>query len=201
MELVRNDLIVDENVPYTKNIDVDIRDIEQGSIQIDTVDKTPAAKTFAPADIEVATCIVTEANHGFVTGLKVGMTSATTLPAGIAATAYVIKVDDDSYKLAASLADALAGTPFTITDQGTGNHTTTPAALASTTVTVAIQASNDGVTYKAYASNIVTATITGTSTELKDMTDKLHYAYLRVVITCAAGLLGLKVRLFGKRYR
>lgn len=201
MDIIRNDLIVDGSYCYSSNVDVDIANIDQGSIQIDTVDLTPAAKAFAPTDIVVATSVITEAAHGFVTGLKVLMTSATTLPAGILSPAYVIKLTNNTYTLAASLADALAGTPFTITDQGTGNHTTTPSALNSTVVTVAIQASNDGVTYKAYASNITTATITGTSTELKDMTDKLNYRFLRVVITAAAGLLGLKVRLYGKRYR
>ena len=135
MDIIRNDLIVDGSYCYISNVDVDIANIDQGSIQIDTVDLTPAAKVFAPTDIVVATSVIQETAHNFVTGLKVLMTSATTLPAGILSPAYVIKLTDNTYTLASSLANALAGTPFTITDQGTGNHTTTPSALNSTTVT------------------------------------------------------------------
>lgn len=202
MEIVRNDLIVDASYCYSSTVDVDIANIDQGSIQIDTVDLTGAAKVFVPADIDLDLDTVTIADHGLLNGQKVVTTTADTAPGGLdAGTYYIIVLDEDTIQFADSLAHALAGTALDLTTGAVDDQTITPSALASTTVTVAIQASNDGVTYTAYASDIITTTITGTSTELKDMTDKLNYRYLRVVITAAAGLLGLTVRLYGKRYR
>ena len=64
--------------------------------------------------------------HGFSTGDRVRLTtSAADLPNGYAVdtTYYVIKVSADTLKLAASDADATAGTPVTISDDGTGTHT------------------------------------------------------------------------------
>lgn len=66
--------------------------------------------------------------HGFETGDRVRLTtSAADLPNGFAVdtTYYVIKVSADTLKLAASDADATAGTPVTISDDGTGTHTIT----------------------------------------------------------------------------
>jgi hypothetical protein len=80
------------------------------------------------------------------TGLKVRLTTATTLPAGLAlATDYfVIKVSAGVFKLAASLVDALAGTAVDVTDAGTGAHTVTPVALSASTK---LQKSNDGTNW------------------------------------------------------
>lgn len=64
--------------------------------------------------------------HGLETGDgPIRLTTTTTLPAGLSlATDYwVIKVDADNFQLAASLADAYAGTEVPISDNGTGTHT------------------------------------------------------------------------------
>jgi len=60
-----------------------------------------------------------------LTGTRVRLTTTTTLPAGLALATdyYVIKVDDSTFKLATSYANAIAGTPINITDAGTGTHT------------------------------------------------------------------------------
>ena len=83
-----------------------------------------ADQTFTAA----ATDIVTAAGHGMYTGQKIRVSSAGTLPAGIVAATdyYAIVLSSSTFKLAASLVDALAGTPvIDITDAGTGIHTFT----------------------------------------------------------------------------
>lgn len=62
-----------------------------------------------------------------LTGTRVRLTTTTTLPAGLATGTdyYVIRVDNDTFKLATSYANAIAGTQINITDAGTGTHTIT----------------------------------------------------------------------------
>lgn len=84
--------------------------------------------TFATTDVIVAADTITEAGHGMQTGDgPIRVSSSTTLPAGLAAATdyWVIRVDDNTIKLATSKANALAGTAINITDQGTGTHTLT----------------------------------------------------------------------------
>jgi hypothetical protein len=117
---------------------IDLRDANSFSVQALVDVNTPAAVTFAPADVTVAANTVTEAAHGLFTGLKGQLTTVTTLPAGLSAATdyFVIVVDSSTFKLATSLANALAGTAVDITDQGVGDHTFTPMALADATVKV-----------------------------------------------------------------
>ena len=68
----------------------------------------------------------TAADHGLETGDgPAQVSSSTTLPAGLtAATDYwIIKIDEDTFQLATSLANAYAGTAQAITTDGTGTHT------------------------------------------------------------------------------
>lgn len=60
-----------------------------------------------------------------MTGTRVRLTTSGTLPAGLAtATDYFfIRMDDNTFELASSYANAIAGTQINITDAGTGTHT------------------------------------------------------------------------------
>ncbi len=82
-----------------------------------------AGKTFTTTHAsELVNCTA----HGFKTGDRVRLTtSAADLPSGYAVdtTYYVIKISDDTLKLASSDANATAGTPVAIADDGTGTHT------------------------------------------------------------------------------
>lgn len=72
-----------------------------------------------------ATDICNLAGHGFVTGQAVVLaTSSATPPAGLSVGTvyYVINVDANTFKLAASQANAVAGTAIDITTAGTGTH-------------------------------------------------------------------------------
>ena len=83
---------------------------------------------FVDGDVNVGTDTITETAHGLVTGDVVRLTSTGTLPAGLALATdyYVIRIDNDNFKLAASAVNAEQGTPVTITAAaGGGTHTVT----------------------------------------------------------------------------
>lgn len=86
---------------------------------------TGTSKTIAAASVTTATDSFTSASHGWKTGQIVTVTTSGTLPAPLAISTnyYVIKTDANTFKLATSLANAIAGTNIDITTQGTGNHT------------------------------------------------------------------------------
>lgn len=87
------------------------------------------AESFAAAAVTVATDLITVASNvdKWITGMKVRATTTTTLPTGLAlATDYfVIRMSATTIKLAATLANAVAGTAIDITGQGSGTHTLT----------------------------------------------------------------------------
>lgn len=87
-----------------------------------------AAKTFTDFDTNPSTDVLSVAAHGYPTGQKVALTTAGTLPGGLAATDYwVISTGAGTLKLAATLSDASAGTQKDITSAaGFGTHTIEP---------------------------------------------------------------------------
>lgn len=78
------------------------------------------------ADVDPTGNTFTSVAHGLVTGDPVIGTTATTLPAPLTVltTYWVIKISNDVFKLATTLANAVAvsPTPINITDDGTGAH-------------------------------------------------------------------------------
>lgn len=82
---------------------------------------------FVPGDVTAASDQIALTGHGFNNGDKVRFTTDTTLPNPlVAATDYwVIYVDANTIKVAASQADAELGIAIDITDGGVGNHTIT----------------------------------------------------------------------------
>jgi len=90
--------------------------------QVSLVKKTFTAG--ADADVDAATDIITVTSHGWLTGRAV-ILRGTTVPTGLAAatTYYVIKIDANTLKLAATQAAALAATAVDITGVGTGSCT------------------------------------------------------------------------------
>jgi len=82
--------------------------------------------TFAAADINAGTDTITVANHGLSTGYgPMQLTNPGTIPGGLAAlTSYwFIRMTSGTFKLAASYADAMAGTPVDISTVGVGTNT------------------------------------------------------------------------------
>lgn len=69
--------------------------------------------------------VVTKSSHGLATGDSVFLTTTGALPTGLAANTryWVIKVDANTFRLATSLANALAGTAINTTGSQSGTHT------------------------------------------------------------------------------
>ena len=88
------------------------------------------AVSFVDANVTVATDNIAITPHGFDTGDAVRLTTTGVLPAGLAlaTTYYVIRTDDNNLELAATLANAVAGTPSVdiTAAAGGGTHTITP---------------------------------------------------------------------------
>ncbi len=92
----------------------------------------PTSVAFTAGSVNITTDAITAAAHGMATGLKGQFTTTGGLPAGLSLLTdyFIIKLTASTFQVAASLADAQAGTFIDLTTQGTGTHTFTPAALA-----------------------------------------------------------------------
>ena len=81
------------------------------------------------SDVSASDNDITVTNHGLVTGEQLvyidSSANAIVATAGAAATNtahYVIKINDNKFKLSSSYTNALAGTHYDITNAGSGNH-------------------------------------------------------------------------------
>lgn len=163
----------------TNMASIDLRSAKGYGIFVDTTVTTASAGNFT---VVAATDVCTITSHGYYTGLKVAATTTTTLPSPLTATNYyVIRIDANTFKLATSAANALAGTAIDITDTGTGTHTLTPAALAG--ASYKLQASHDDTNYFNLG---VTNNVTATSQFIHEKVDPM-FNYVRVVWTMTAG--------------
>lgn len=147
--------------------------------------------------VDVAANTITIADHGYVTGVVGQLTSTGTLPGGLSTTTdyWVIKVDDDTFQLASSLNNAVAGTAIDITDQGTSGatHTFTPSSLSG--ASVQLQKSNDLVTWF----NVGSATnlTTNQNDVILEKIDP-EYGYLRLQYAITAGILDVTQTVLAK---
>ena len=155
---------------------------------------TPSAGTFTAAN---ATDLCTLASHGFKTGLKVQVSnSGGALPTGLSASTdyFVIFVSTSTFKLATSLANALAGTVIDITADGSGTNTVTPTTFADGRLR--LQGSIDG------GSNWVnvpyeTKTITADSTQVWEL-DTIRYPEYRISPSLTAGYMTVNATALAK---
>lgn len=144
---------------------------------------TPAAVIVASADIDFATNQWTSVAHGFSEGLKVRLTTDDTLPdpLQLATDYFVIVVDDDTFMLASSLANAQAGTPITLVDAGVGNQTVTPSSLAG--ASIQFQQANN----KDYPADLGSATNITVDATVQLSSDRPTYRWVRAKIVLTAG--------------
>jgi len=161
-------------------------------VVVAVINSAPAAGVFTCA----VTDICTKTAHGYTTGLKIQASTVTTLPAGLAAITdyFVIYLTVNTFKLAASLVDAQAGTPvIDITDVGVGDHTVTPTTLAG--ASLKLQGSMNNSTWvdlpiKASGDLTKSSSITATANFYLAETD-LAVNYVRVYFTLTAGQLSI----------
>ena len=138
--------------------------------------------------VDVETIAITA--HGYLTGTKVALTTAGTLPTGLTATNYwIIRNSANSVSLATSLANALAGTLVDITAEGTGTHTLTPS--AATGNVLKLQKSNDNLNFIDIASQTVTLATSTVSTIWEIAAPS--YGYVKILYTPSAGQANLEV--------
>jgi hypothetical protein len=148
---------------------------------------TPSAVEVPSADIDFEEDTFTLEDHGLTTGVKGQLTTSDTLPDPlvVATDYFVIVIDADTFQLAETLVDALAGTPISLIDAGVGDQTFTPTALAGGSIQV--QASNDGVTW---ASEGTAVTVSADGNSLLKVAD-VSYRYMRISATLTAGRYAL----------
>jgi len=125
--------------------------------------------------------------NNFGLGLVVQFTTSTTLPTGISAATdyYVVPVTSATYRVATSLANALAGTVVAYTNTGTGDQTATPVALAG--CTAVLQGSVDNFTTSSTIPNS-TQTITADGSWRFEL-DYIRDISYRVYIAMTTGQL------------
>lgn len=163
---------------------VDVSEASTIAIVSSITNDAPTAKTFTA---DPTTDILTSASHGYKTGLKGQVSTTLTLPGGLAATTdyFVIFVDANSYKLATTHANAVAGVAIDITTAGTGVQTFTATALAGGMITV--QYSLDDLTFINVAAGTA---ITATSVFALNI-DRPAYRFIRLAFTLTAGQLSV----------
>ena len=172
------------------SLEYDLKDVDILSIQAVLDVNTPAAKVFTAAASDVCTASA----HGFTTGLKGQASTTTTLPAGLSAATdyFVIVLTANTFKLATSLANALAGTAIDITDAGTGDHTFTPTSIAGGSIK--LQKSNDRTNWSDEGS---ATNVTADSSVWLEK-DRPGFRYARVYLTLTAGRMSASVNVLAK---
>lgn len=83
--------------------------------------------TFTSSDVSVPNNYVTIANHGFITGQKVQLTTSGSLPTGLslATDYYVIRISSSTFRFATTPYNAFNGTAVTMSGAGSGTDTVT----------------------------------------------------------------------------
>jgi hypothetical protein len=149
------------------------------------------------SDIDLVNNLISEASHGYLTGLKGQLTTSSALPTGLSAVTdyFVIATSADTYKLASSLANANLGTAIDITAYGTGTQTFTPVATA---MAFKVQSSNDGSNWD----DITDATVSITSSTNEALSvANAGFKYIRPVVTVTSGQPDMQVYITGKERR
>lgn len=167
----------------------------------------PAASTFIDGDVSVANNTVTEASHGYTTGVKIALTTDGVLPGGLSATDYYLSVvDSDTYGFSTSQANALAGTLVDITSAaGGGTHTVTPATTLAGTIK--LQKNNNPPDVDAVWVDLLDGEIQGAGTASNTISAAATFNWsvpdctarqLRTLTTITSGTVTVDVRLHGK---
>lgn len=173
---------------------VDMDHMAVADVTATFTDVTPAAKAFTAATTDV----VTIANHGYPTGLKVAASSTDTLPGGLSATNYYwISLTASTGKLATSQANALAGTAVDITSAGTGTHTLTPASTLAGSVKLQKNSEPEGESAVWFDVASSSQTISAAGSLNWTLAD-IGFRQLRAVVAMTSGAVAASVRVNGK---
>lgn len=174
---------------------IDLKGSECWSLELVIANATPSAKVMGVATGNTFTMTA----HGFATGLVGQCTTTGALPTGLSTSTnyFVIVVDANTIKLASSLANALAGTPITLSSAGTGTNTFTATAL--TAATALMQYSNNGTNWVVMPSPNGSTNITTTANFMFGDQAKPHYRYVQLVFAMTAGQLSVSTAFCAKQ--
>lgn len=133
--------------------------------------------------------IFTKTAHGLVTGVVGQMTTSNALPTGLSTSTnyWVISLSANTFALASSLANTIAGTQITLSSAGTGTQTFTPTSASGT---LALYESVDGVNFMAISGD--TTTITGSGTAIWHI-QPVYSKYTQVKFTPTSGVINYTV--------
>lgn len=163
-------------------------------IAVDVVDD----QAFLEADVDPVEDTFTITDHGFRTGLAVQLTTSGTLPDPLLVLTdyFIIKIDDDTFKLALSYADAIAGTHIDLIDDGTDGGSVDPEAISG--ASVKLQKSDDLINW-ADISSPASQNITTSAVLYFELTS-IPFRYVRVVYTIGNGQITQNVYALVKGY-
>ena len=165
------------------------------SVGLEVTVSTPANAAFTSANVNTANETIAVVGHGFSTGLRVQFTTSGTLPTGllVATNYFIIKVSDDLFSVASSLANANAGTAIDLTAAGSGSSSANPVAFSLGTAT--LEKSLDGANF-VLDGNPVHFTSSGVLSPIEKI-DPAHRVY-RLRYSVDAGQITTQVTVFGK---
>lgn len=194
--------INDENIVFSKGCEAqDIRELNGYYVKAEYTVNTPSAVVCSSAtDINASTDIFTQVAHGLLTGLLLQATTSSALPTGLslATDYYIIKIDADTFKLATSLANALAQTAINITDVGTGDQTFTPVALAG--ASIKLQGSAKEAPKDNDWDDVADSSIDISASGVKAWNvSKVYYMNFRYYVTLTSGQIDIVAYHNGKR--
>lgn len=116
-----------------------------GDFTIDSITTiTPVSQNFLDADVNTSTENINITSHGFYTGLRINLSTSGTLPTGLINSTdyFIIQVDANNIKLAATEEDAINGIAIDITAaSGGGTHTINPVVTTTNAITYTALAS------------------------------------------------------------
>lgn len=195
MARIRGDTIINETglaVPVTHDLKLDF--LPKLALQAVYSVSTPALKTFPAVNVDIVLDKINVVGHGFKTGLKGQFTTDGTLPGGITALTdyFIIRIDDDMFRIATSLANAQSGTYELINSTGSGNHTFNPTAYSG--ASIGLSSSNDGANFVELPTCQVAIASGGTS--VFNVVEPA-YRFLRFKFVPISGAVDLAVHLNG----
>lgn len=194
MQTVRNDQLFSQTLATTLSTVVDL-----GSPKVDLVsfaaiysNATTSALTFVRSG---STNNFTATAHGQVVGSLGQLTTSSALPGGLSTSTnyFIIVIDVNTIAFATTLANAIAGTPVTITSGGTGTQTFTPTTSAGNVLK--LQCGNDGKKWADISGDTVTIATTSGVT-VWDL-QKPGYRYVNILYTPSAGQVAVAVTIYG----
>ena len=171
------------------SIAVKIDEKDGYSMSVKVTEATPAAFIIGSTLNKISTFYnnFIQEGHGLVTGASINITTSDTLPAGLENQAgyFVSKIDDDTFYIMSTRANAIAGTPaIVLTDQGVGLQTFTPS--GSYRGDIAVQYSLNGEDWN----DIVHYGDTATTYLLED--DDFNANWLRLAVQATQGQILLE---------